>query len=60
MTEKTKKEALLVLEGKTEMLDEMTDLMVQGISFKEASKIALAKLEAELKQIKLLDKTTNL
>lgn len=45
---KTKRDALLVLKGKTDMLDELTDMKVVGIPFKEAAKFALKKLKEDM------------
>ena len=43
----TERDALFVIKGKTDMLDTLTDMMVSGMSFKEAAKIALKELKQE-------------
>lgn len=43
----TKYEALLVINGKTEMLNELVDMVLAGKSFKEASKAILEKSQEE-------------
>ena len=43
----TKYEALLVIQGKTDMLEKMTDMLLLGIPFKDATKIALEELMKE-------------
>lgn len=48
----TKYEALLVIQGKTDMLERMTDMLLLGIPFKDAIKIALEKLKKETEKIK--------
>ena len=44
---KTKRDAMFILKGKTDMLDTLTAMMVSGMSFKEAAKIALKELKQE-------------
>lgn len=48
----TKYEALLVIQGKTDMLERMTDMLLLGIPFKEATKIASEELMKEIEKIK--------
>lgn len=43
----TKYETLLVINGKTEVLNELVDIVLAGKSFKEASKTILEKLKEE-------------
>lgn len=43
----TKYKALLVIQGKTDMLEKMTDMLLLGIPFKDATKIALEELMKE-------------
>ena len=42
-----KRDVLLIIKGKTIMLDQLTDMVSNGISFKEAAKIALTQLRQE-------------
>ena len=44
----TERDAMFVIKGKTDMLDTLTDMMVSGMSFKEAAKIALKELKQEI------------
>lgn len=43
----TKYDALLILKGKTDMLNELVDIVAKGVTFKEAAKISLEKLREE-------------
>lgn len=55
------RDALLIIKGKTIMLDQLTDMVSNGISFKEAVKIALTQLRQETTLIgkNYIDKLTN-
>lgn len=45
---------MLIIKGKTIMLDQLTDMVSNGISFKKAAKIALTQLRQETTLIEKL------